>query len=157
PRDAGRAASRPRPARPYSDRLGWLRRGGRLPLWRVSLAAGRSGWDRVPSPDGRRPTPGTNGAEPAGTQPGPCSRRAVRQGQSGTFVPDTAPRSAPQTRQPKPRRSLPAPESGHRSRRHLGFALISRRSVRMSAQDTFLILHGWGGNKPEHWQEHLVI
>ena len=22
--------------------------------------------------------------------------------------------------------------------------------------ETFLILHGWGGNKPEHWQEHLV-
>src|SRR4051812_29524916 len=22
--------------------------------------------------------------------------------------------------------------------------------------DTFLVLHGWGGNKPEHWQEHLV-
>ena len=22
--------------------------------------------------------------------------------------------------------------------------------------DVFLILHGWGGNKPEHWQEHLV-
>lgn len=22
--------------------------------------------------------------------------------------------------------------------------------------DTFLILHGWGGNKPEHWQEHLA-
>ena len=22
--------------------------------------------------------------------------------------------------------------------------------------DTFLILHGWGGNKPEHWQEWLV-
>jgi hypothetical protein len=21
--------------------------------------------------------------------------------------------------------------------------------------DTFLILHGWGGNKPAHWQEHL--
>jgi predicted alpha/beta hydrolase family esterase len=21
--------------------------------------------------------------------------------------------------------------------------------------DTFLILHGWGGNKPTHWQEHL--
>jgi uncharacterized protein len=25
----------------------------------------------------------------------------------------------------------------------------------MSTQDTFLILHGWGGNKPAHWQEHL--
>ncbi len=24
------------------------------------------------------------------------------------------------------------------------------------AEDVFLILHGWGGNKPEHWQEHLV-
>lgn len=24
------------------------------------------------------------------------------------------------------------------------------------ADDVFLILHGWGGNKPEHWQEHLV-
>ena len=23
------------------------------------------------------------------------------------------------------------------------------------ADDVFLILHGWGGNKPEHWQEHL--
>lgn len=23
------------------------------------------------------------------------------------------------------------------------------------ANDVFLILHGWGGNKPEHWQEHL--
>lgn len=23
------------------------------------------------------------------------------------------------------------------------------------ADDIFLILHGWGGNKPEHWQEHL--
>jgi predicted alpha/beta hydrolase family esterase len=22
--------------------------------------------------------------------------------------------------------------------------------------EIFLILHGWGGNKPEHWQEHLV-
>lgn len=22
--------------------------------------------------------------------------------------------------------------------------------------DMFLILHGWGGNKPEHWQEHLA-
>lgn len=22
--------------------------------------------------------------------------------------------------------------------------------------EEFLILHGWGGNKPEHWQEHLV-
>src|SRR5579883_1001593 len=21
--------------------------------------------------------------------------------------------------------------------------------------DVFLMLHGWGGNKPEHWQEHL--
>lgn len=25
----------------------------------------------------------------------------------------------------------------------------------MSVQDTVLILHGWGGNKPAHWQEHL--
>ena len=24
------------------------------------------------------------------------------------------------------------------------------------ATDVFLILHGWGGNKPAHWQEHLV-
>ena len=24
------------------------------------------------------------------------------------------------------------------------------------ADDTFLILHGWGGNKPAHWQEHLA-
>ena len=24
------------------------------------------------------------------------------------------------------------------------------------SNDIFLILHGWGGNKPEHWQEHLV-
>ena len=24
------------------------------------------------------------------------------------------------------------------------------------ADDIFLILHGWGGNKPAHWQEHLV-
>ncbi len=24
------------------------------------------------------------------------------------------------------------------------------------ADDVFLILHGWGGNKPAHWQEHLV-
>jgi len=23
------------------------------------------------------------------------------------------------------------------------------------AEDVFLILHGWGGNKPAHWQEHL--
>ena len=23
------------------------------------------------------------------------------------------------------------------------------------ANDVFLLLHGWGGNKPEHWQEHL--
>lgn len=23
-------------------------------------------------------------------------------------------------------------------------------------QNVFLILHGWGGNKPNHWQEHLV-
>ncbi|BDI34028.1 hypothetical protein CCAX7_60790 [Capsulimonas corticalis] len=23
--------------------------------------------------------------------------------------------------------------------------------------DVFLVLHGWGGNKPEHWQEHLVL
>ena len=22
--------------------------------------------------------------------------------------------------------------------------------------EVFLILHGWGGNKPEHWQEHLA-
>lgn len=22
--------------------------------------------------------------------------------------------------------------------------------------DVILVLHGWGGNKPEHWQEHLV-
>lgn len=22
--------------------------------------------------------------------------------------------------------------------------------------ETYLILHGWGGNKPEHWQEHLA-
>lgn len=22
-------------------------------------------------------------------------------------------------------------------------------------ENVFLILHGWGGNKPEHWQEHL--
>lgn len=22
--------------------------------------------------------------------------------------------------------------------------------------EAFLILHGWGGNKPEHWQEHLA-
>jgi predicted alpha/beta hydrolase family esterase len=22
--------------------------------------------------------------------------------------------------------------------------------------EVFLILHGWGGNKPEHWQEHLT-
>ena len=26
----------------------------------------------------------------------------------------------------------------------------------MSNADVFLILHGWGGNKPAHWQEHLV-
>ena len=26
----------------------------------------------------------------------------------------------------------------------------------MSDKQTFLILHGWGGNKPEHWQEHLA-
>ncbi len=25
-----------------------------------------------------------------------------------------------------------------------------------NANDIFLILHGWGGNKPEHWQEHLA-
>ncbi len=25
----------------------------------------------------------------------------------------------------------------------------------MAGEDVFLILHGWGGNKPEHWQEHL--
>jgi predicted alpha/beta hydrolase family esterase len=24
------------------------------------------------------------------------------------------------------------------------------------AEDVYLILHGWGGNKPAHWQEHLV-
>ncbi len=24
------------------------------------------------------------------------------------------------------------------------------------ADKTVLVLHGWGGNKPEHWQEHLV-
>jgi len=24
------------------------------------------------------------------------------------------------------------------------------------ADDVFLILHGWGGNKPAHWQEHLA-
>ena len=24
------------------------------------------------------------------------------------------------------------------------------------ATEVFLILHGWGGNKPAHWQEHLV-
>ena len=24
------------------------------------------------------------------------------------------------------------------------------------ADDIYLILHGWGGNKPAHWQEHLV-
>src|SRR5258708_427800 len=24
------------------------------------------------------------------------------------------------------------------------------------AEDLFLILHGWGGNKPAHWQEHLA-
>ena len=24
-------------------------------------------------------------------------------------------------------------------------------------KDIFLILHGWGGNKPEHWQEHLAV
>ena len=23
-------------------------------------------------------------------------------------------------------------------------------------QETFLLLHGWGGNKPAHWQEHLA-
>ena len=22
--------------------------------------------------------------------------------------------------------------------------------------EVFLILHGWGGNKPAHWQEHLA-
>jgi len=22
--------------------------------------------------------------------------------------------------------------------------------------DAFLVLHGWGGNKPDHWQEHIV-
>lgn len=26
----------------------------------------------------------------------------------------------------------------------------------MQQSEQFLILHGWGGNKPEHWQEHLV-
>jgi uncharacterized protein len=26
----------------------------------------------------------------------------------------------------------------------------------MSASELFLILHGWGGNKPAHWQEHLA-
>jgi hypothetical protein len=25
-----------------------------------------------------------------------------------------------------------------------------------SSPDTILILHGWGGNKPAHWQEHLA-
>jgi predicted alpha/beta hydrolase family esterase len=25
----------------------------------------------------------------------------------------------------------------------------------MSNSDVYLILHGWGGNKPAHWQEHL--
>lgn len=25
----------------------------------------------------------------------------------------------------------------------------------MSQSETILILHGWGGNKPAHWQEHL--
>ena len=25
----------------------------------------------------------------------------------------------------------------------------------MAASDRFLILHGWGGNKPAHWQEYL--
>jgi predicted alpha/beta hydrolase family esterase len=25
------------------------------------------------------------------------------------------------------------------------------------AEEVFLILHGWGGNKPAHWQEHLVL
>ena len=24
------------------------------------------------------------------------------------------------------------------------------------SSEVFLILHGWGGNKPEHWQEHLA-
>lgn len=24
------------------------------------------------------------------------------------------------------------------------------------SEDQFLILHGWGGNKPAHWQEHLI-
>ena len=23
------------------------------------------------------------------------------------------------------------------------------------AENVFMLLHGWGGNKPEHWQEHL--
>lgn len=26
----------------------------------------------------------------------------------------------------------------------------------MSRKSVFLILHGWGGNKPAHWQEHLA-
>jgi uncharacterized protein len=25
----------------------------------------------------------------------------------------------------------------------------------LASDETFLILHGWGGNKPAHWQEHL--
>jgi uncharacterized protein len=25
------------------------------------------------------------------------------------------------------------------------------------ANDVFLLLHGWGGNKPAHWQEHLYV
>ena len=25
-----------------------------------------------------------------------------------------------------------------------------------AVKDVFLILHGWGGNKPAHWQEHLA-
>jgi predicted alpha/beta hydrolase family esterase len=27
----------------------------------------------------------------------------------------------------------------------------------MSEEKTFLILHGWGGNKPAHWQEYLAM
>ena len=25
-----------------------------------------------------------------------------------------------------------------------------------TSSEVFLILHGWGGNKPAHWQEHLA-
>ena len=25
------------------------------------------------------------------------------------------------------------------------------------ADEVFLLLHGWGGNKPAHWQEHLAL